>query len=199
MQPRVEKTTTIVKIYLCAAPDAEDWLVEEEQTRGTVWIILKMEKMDAPSQRPRELPMSLITVMNVTLGMLRVTWKYFFHLGNTFFSPELWAGSWSRLYLVKAESNWTRVGAKLMFLGSCTAFLGKESTDCWERDLGRGKILISAFTWIFWQIYDVTQLIFKQYITLKSYLTKQCHVSNTLYLYKQQNLTRADKPISLLV
>ena len=33
-----------------------------------------MEKMEAPSQSPKELPMSLITVMNVTLGMLRVTW-----------------------------------------------------------------------------------------------------------------------------
>ena len=57
------------------------------------------------------------------LEILLSPWQYFF-------SPELWAGSWNKLYLVKAESNWTRVGAKLMFLGSCTAFLGKESSDC---------------------------------------------------------------------
>ena len=37
-----------------------------------VGIILKMEKAEAPSQSPRELPMSLTTLTTVTLGMLLV-------------------------------------------------------------------------------------------------------------------------------
>ena len=71
MDTRVEKTVTAkVSVFLKFAKAS----FEEQHLRGAAWTILKMEKTDAPSQSPIELPMSLITVTNDILGMLFVTW-----------------------------------------------------------------------------------------------------------------------------
>ena len=71
MDTRVAKTVTAkVSVFLKFAKAAS----EEQHWEGAAWTILKMEKTDAPSQSPIELPMSLITVTNDILGMLFVTW-----------------------------------------------------------------------------------------------------------------------------